>query len=151
MFENTAMTSLPSCSIGRCRPIFNPCSAFHGDCGSQQHGRRQWSCNRFSYHKAKPTWQGSRDPATLFSLSLFLSLSFFLSLSLSLTALRQCSGYPVRTWLESDSLFDDSGMVKWNEQNYTRVSVPTKTNSKMNLFHEKLPLRVTKETPGSQK
>ena len=55
--------------------------------------------------------------------------------------------------LESDSLFaiDDSGMVKWNEQNYTRVSVPTKTNSKMKLFHEELPLRMNKETAGSQK
>ena len=56
-------------------------------------------------------------------------------------------------WLQSDSLFaiDDSGMVKWNEQNYTRVSVPTKTNSKIKLFHKKLPFGVTKETAGSQK
>ena len=29
--------------------------------------------------------------------------------------------------------------------------MPTKTNSKMKLLHEKLPLRVTKETAGSQK
>ena len=29
--------------------------------------------------------------------------------------------------------------------------MPTKTNSKMKLFHDKLPLRVTKETAGSQK
>ena len=31
------------------------------------------------------------------------------------------------------------------------MSVLTKTNSKMKLFHKKLPLRVTKETAGSQK
>ena len=29
--------------------------------------------------------------------------------------------------------------------------MPTKTNSKMKLFHKKLPLRVTKETAGPQK
>ena len=29
--------------------------------------------------------------------------------------------------------------------------MPTKTNSQMKLFHEKLPMRVTKETAGSQK
>ena len=33
----------------------------------------------------------------------------------------------------------------------TRVSVPTKTNSKMKLFQVKLPLWVTKETAESQK
>ena len=38
-----------------------------------------------------------------------------------------------------------------NRTTLGRVSVPTKTNSKMKLFHETLPLRVTKETARSQK
>ena len=89
----------------------------------------------------------SRDP--FLSLSLSLSLSLFLSFFFSFF---NCTATMFWiSWLESDSLFDESGMVKWDEQNYTRVSVPTKTNSKMKLFHEKLPLRVTKETARSQK
>ena len=95
---------------GRCSPISNPSSAFHGDCGSQQHG----SCHAIVFPITKQNLP-NKAVAIPQLLSLSLSLSFFLSfyLSLSLTALQQCSEYPDSNRTHFWRFWH--GEVKWTE------------------------------------
>ena len=82
MFENTVVTSFPVL-LGRCRPISNPSSAFHGDSGSQQHGSGHAIVFPVTKQNLHINKQGSRDPSTPPPLSVSVSLSLSLSLSLS--------------------------------------------------------------------
>ena len=135
--------------LGRCRPISNPSSAFHGDCGSQQRGSCSLSGHAIVFLIAKQNYlirqpRSRNPPPPSLSLSLSLSLSFFLSFSF-FNALQQCLGNP-----DSNRTHCLVILLWWSEMNRTRVSVPIKTNSKMKIFQVKLPLRVNKETANSQ-
>ena len=80
MFENTVMTFFPVL-LGKCRPISNPSSAFHGDSGSQQHGSGLAIVSPVTKQNLQNKAAAIPRPLPL-SLSLSLSLSFFLFLFL---------------------------------------------------------------------
>ena len=116
--------------LGRRRPVLIPRSAFHSGCGIQQPG---------SGHAIVFPITKQNLPNTAAAILQPLSLSLTRFPSLSLTALQRCSGNP-----DSNLTHFFAFLAWWSEMNRTRVSVPTKTNSKLKRFQVKLPLCMTK-------